>query len=51
MKKVDFVNSQITQNWEAANTTAFLNPIVTGVTRLAKTHFEIRALLKVIFPK
>ena len=30
------VNSEITQNWEGSTTTAFLNPTVSGVTRLGK---------------
>ena len=30
------VNSEITQNWEGSNTTAFINPTVSGVTKLGK---------------
>jgi hypothetical protein len=28
------VNAEITQNWESSTTTAFINPIITGVTKL-----------------
>lgn len=30
------LNSEITQNWEGSTTTAFLNPTISGVTRLGK---------------
>lgn len=30
------LNSEITQNWEEGNTTAFINPTISGVTRLGK---------------
>lgn len=30
------LNSEITQNWEGATTTAFLNPTISGITRLGK---------------
>jgi hypothetical protein len=30
------ISGEITQNWEAGNTTAFINPAVSGVTKLGK---------------
>lgn len=30
------VNSEITQNWEGSTTSAFINPTVSGVTKLGK---------------
>ncbi|RFM27303.1 hypothetical protein [Deminuibacter soli] len=30
------INAEITQNWQASNTTVFLNPLATGVTKMGK---------------
>lgn len=30
------MNSEITQNWEGNSTTAFINPTISGVTKLGK---------------
>jgi hypothetical protein len=35
------VNAEITQNWEANTTLAFINPIVTGVTKLGKQTISL----------
>lgn len=35
------INSEITFNWEANATTAFLNPIITGITKLGKQTVSI----------
>jgi len=61
------VNSEIACNWEESKTTAFLNPLVTGVTKLGKqavslgvgpriplgkpADFGFRGVLTLVFPK
>jgi len=61
------LNSEITCNWETNKTTAFLNPLVTGVTKLGKqvvslgvgprvplgqpADFGFRGVLTFVFPK
>lgn len=36
-------NMEITQNWEAETTTAFLNPVVSGVTKLGNQTVSFAA--------
>jgi hypothetical protein len=35
------VNAEITSNWQAGNTTAFINPIVLGVTKLGSQTIQL----------
>jgi hypothetical protein len=61
------INSEITFNWKANSTTAFINPLVTGITKLGKqavslgvgpriplgkpADFGFRGVLTLVFPK
>jgi hypothetical protein len=35
------INMEMTQNWEASTTTAWLNPIVSGITSLGKQKVSL----------
>ena len=61
------INSEITFNWKSNSTTAFINPLVTGITKLGKqavslgvgpriplgepADFGFRGVLTLVFPK
>jgi len=61
------INSEITFNWKTNSTTAFINPLVTGITKLGKqavslgvgpriplgkpAAFGFRGVLTLVFPK
>ena len=61
------INSEITFNWKTNSTTAFINPLVTGITKLGKqavslgvgpripvgepADFGFRGVLTLVFPK
>jgi len=35
------INSEITQNWEGSTTSAFINPIISGVTKIGKQTIQL----------